>query len=197
MKRQVTKARRDRWYGSLRVGRNGYLRFSATTLPGLNHVAIWDHGPTGMNVLSGGLLALMLFTRRGRITSACFDFTTTPERLRGFVKHLRRARGGLDSWVVPALEWTQHCLGGIRLRFPKDARPDLEAVIPELLEECKGLPIAKTWQRTRHYMRQEWAERLRKNPKLINQITAPWLLPDDYKPPEAPPRKRLRKRRRS
>ncbi|HLL52261.1 MAG TPA: hypothetical protein VK447_01860, partial [Myxococcaceae bacterium] len=86
---------------------------------------------------------MYLDPERNRIVSACFLFDLNPEQLRMAVNTLRRARGGLDSWVVPALEFTfgEHAV--------REDYPETFKIIPELLASCRELPVARQWQRVR------------------------------------------------
>jgi len=132
---------RTRWYGSLRILPDGRMRFSPWSYRDLPHVALDVMTDSVINVWCAGLMVMYLYPLRNRILSACFDFTLKPEHLRMAVNDLRRARGGLDSWVIPALE----------MSYPqvKGSNPDAFNVIPELLASCRGLPVAPKWKRVR------------------------------------------------
>jgi hypothetical protein len=132
---------RARWYGSLRLLHDGRMRFSHWSYKGLPHVTLQVVTDGKINVYSAGLAVMYLYPLRNRILSACFPFTLKVEQLRSAVAELRDARGGLDSWVIPALE----------MSYPQVMRinPDVFKVIPELLASCRGLPVARQWQRVR------------------------------------------------
>jgi len=132
---------RARWYGSLRLMPDGRMRYSQWSYKGLPHVALQVVTDGKINVYTAGLAAMYLYPLRNRILSACFDFTLNARQLRSAVADLRDARGGLDSWVIPALE----------MSYPqvKGSNPDAFNVIPELLASCRGLPVAPKWQRVR------------------------------------------------
>jgi len=175
MNARTLRATRARWFGSVQISRDGRVRFSALTFKSLGHVAIWEKGPDSVDVLVGGLQVLLLFLARGRVVSACFVYTLSPIELREAVKTLRGVPGGLASWIVPALEWTQST--------PTMVRPDLIRAIPEVLESCQDLPVAEIWRRRRRQVQQEWAECLRADPERLSEIRAAWMLPEGYKPP--------------
>jgi hypothetical protein len=84
---------------------------------------------------------MYLYPARSRILSACFLYDLTPDQLRMAVATLRDARHGLDSWVVPALEFSYAAV--------KDDHPETFEIIPELLASCRTLPVAKQWKRVR------------------------------------------------
>jgi len=175
------RTRRHRWFGSVRISSDGRVRFSPLTFDGLGPVAIWDRPPNSVDVLIGGHQVLFLYLHRSRVVSACFVYTLSPVELRDAVKTLRGVPGGLASWIVPALEWTQST--------PTMVRPDLIAAIPEVLESCRDLPIAEFWRRRRKAIQEECVERLRNDPEELSKIRAPWMLPEGYVPPTgAPPR---------
>jgi len=128
------------WYGSLRLLPGGQLRFSPQSYKGLPHVSL-QVTRGDITVRSANLTVMYLFVERSRIVSACFDFSLKAEPLRLAVAELRDAEGGLDAWVVPALE----------MSYPqvKGRNPDAFNVIPELLASCRGLPVARQWRRVR------------------------------------------------
>ncbi|HLL52508.1 MAG TPA: hypothetical protein VK447_03120 [Myxococcaceae bacterium] len=162
------------WYGSVRVLRDGRLRFSPRTFLGLHHVSVF-HSSMHVAVLSGGREVLYLYPEQNRVLSACFVYTLQPEQLREAIRELRTVSGGLAGWLVPALEWTQADLAGVK--DPGQARPDLLEIIPGLLEDCRMLPVAEVWKRKRRELQQRWAARLQEHPEEIVEITAPWMLP--------------------
>jgi hypothetical protein len=59
------------------------------------------------------------------------------------VGELRKATGGLERWIVPALEWNSAS------STVRDEHPETFKVIREILESCRDLPVAKKWQRVR------------------------------------------------
>ncbi len=132
---------RARWYGSLRLMPDGRMRYSQWSYKGLPHVALQVVTDGKINVYTAGLAVMYLYPLRNRILSACFDFTLNARQLRSAVADLRDARGGLESWVIPALE----------MSYPqvKGSNPDAFNVIPELLASCRGLPVASKWKRVR------------------------------------------------
>jgi len=133
--------RRARWYGSLRILPDGRMRFSPWSYIDLPHVSLQVVTDGKITVRCANLGVMFLYLDRNRIESACFLFDLKPEHLRMAVAALRRARGGLDSWVIPALEMSYAQVKG--------RNPDAFNVIPELLASCRGLPVAPKWQRVR------------------------------------------------
>jgi hypothetical protein len=117
------------------------MRFNDWSYKGLPHVALQVLTDGIINVYSGGLGVMYLYPLRNRILSACFDFTLNSEQLRSAVADLRDARGGLESWVIPALEMSYAQVKG--------SNPDAFNVIPELLASCRGLPVAPKWKQVR------------------------------------------------
>ncbi len=132
--------KRARWYGSLRILPDGRLRFSDWSYTDLPHVSL-QVTRSVITAYCAGMGVMYLYPERNRILSACFLFILKPEQLRMAVNTLRHARGGLESWVVPALEFT----------FAKvsEDHPDTFKIIPELLASCGDLPVAKQWKRVR------------------------------------------------
>ena len=166
---------RNRWYGSIRILRDDSLGFSPWTFPWLPHVAIWDTSDR-ICVLSGGVQVLYLYLKRRRVLSACFTYTLRPDQLRRAVHELHGVRGGLQRWVVPALEWTQAELLG--LRSPDHPGHELAPIIPELLVYCRDLPVAKAWKQRRLNIQRQWVEHLREHPEDVTKARAPWMLPE-------------------
>jgi hypothetical protein len=141
-----------------------------------------------VDVFISGRRVLLLYLWRGRIVSACFVYTLTADELRYSLDTLRGVTGGLEGWIIPALEWMQST--------PTMLRPDVLEIIPELLESCRGLPVSTVWRRRRLKTQQGWVRRLRTHPEEISMVTAPWMLPQGYNPrPMAPPSKGSRRRR--
>ena len=143
-KRRVNEYRalkKSRWFGSFRVRPDGRLSFSPWSYSDLSYVAINVAGQQA-NVLVGGRSVMLLYLERNRIVSACLVATLDPEGVRTAVAALRNANPGLDSWVVPALEYN-FAWSSVR------EDPEMFKVIRELLESCRDLPVAKHWQRVR------------------------------------------------
>lgn len=156
-------------YGSLRILRDGQVRFSARTLPGLPELDFSAHygvgAPGGVHVWDranyrisarwpGASSFFMLYLARHRVVSACFNYGLTPDEMRRAVALLRKARGGLDRWIVPGLEYTRDSLAQIQanpgFRNADDGRgAAMQQVIQELLEACRDLPVAEPWKRQR------------------------------------------------
>jgi hypothetical protein len=96
-----------------------------------------------ITVETSGQQVLFLYLSRGRVKSACFPYDLTPEQLRGAVSDLRKAGNGIERWIVPGLEFTP-----LARAFRED-NPAAYAIVPELLDSCRGLPVAEQWKRVR------------------------------------------------
>jgi hypothetical protein len=132
--------RRARWFGSVRILSDGRMRFSQWSYTDLPHVSLNVTGT--ITVLYAGMTVMYIYPERNRIVSACFSALLTPDQLRMAVAALRRARHGLDSWVVPALEFN-YGWGSVR------EDPEMSQTILELLASCRDLPVAKRWKKVR------------------------------------------------
>ena len=132
-----------RWFGSIRLSADDRLRFSEWTLPGLPHVGFWVQDNDVITVFCGGREVMYLYLDGERVETACFVYLLKPEQLRFAVEELRRATGGLERWIVPALEWNSAS------STVRDEHPATFAIIPQLLKTCRELPVAKKWQRVR------------------------------------------------
>ncbi|HLL52731.1 MAG TPA: hypothetical protein VK447_04235 [Myxococcaceae bacterium] len=126
----------------MRITPDGRMRFSPWSYVDLEHVSLKVVTDSTITVLCAGTPVMYLFPERNRILSACFLATLQPDQLRMAVADLRDARDGLDSWVVPALEFNYGW---------RDVRgdPALSEVILDLLASCRDLPVAQKWQRVR------------------------------------------------
>jgi len=133
--------RRSRWFGSFRIRPDGRLDYSQWSYLDASHVALKVANDL-ITVVSGGLMVMLLYLERNRIVSACFPATLEPDQLREAVAELRDASHGLDSWVVPALEYNY---GWSSVRED----PEMSKVVLELLASCRNLPVAKQWKRVR------------------------------------------------
>jgi hypothetical protein len=171
---------RPKWYGSIRVLRDGRMRFSPWAFDEANRVTIRYGSPdSSHSVYISGRQVMLLFPRLGKLASACFIYTLTAEELVHAVDTLSKITGGLESWIIPALESTLGTLAGVR-RNPQPNYPDVVAVIPHLLEAYRDLPVAEIWQRRRRQTQEAWAKHLRKHPGELSKISAPWMLPEGY-----------------
>jgi hypothetical protein len=139
-----TKARRGGYskFGSMRILRDGRVRFSARTHPGLpelDYLVIQGQEPArdGVVVRWRGTPIFHVFTARHRVESTCFDYTLTPEALREAVSILRDAGNGLERWIVPGLQWCQRDFA--RMKSKDSNREALMAVIPQLLSSAQAL----------------------------------------------------------
>lgn len=151
-----TKARRGGYskFGSMRILRDGRVRFSARTHPGLpelDYLVIQGQGPAreGVVVRWRGNPIFHVFTVRHRVESTCFDYTLTPDALREAVSILRDAGNGLDRWIVPGLEWCQRDFAAMK---SKDAnREALMEAIPKLLRSAKARGAKQPKPKARSY----------------------------------------------
>ena len=169
MSKQAPQSRRRRWYGSIRITRDGRPRFSAMTFENAGHVTVSDGSPRLINVFISHREVMLLYPGPRRIVSACFVYTLTADELCDAVETLRSLTGGLEGWIVPALEWTQAALS--EAKHPRPNWRDLVAVIPHLLESCRDLPVSPVWQRHRRETQQAWVKHLETHPE-----GCPWSL---------------------
>ncbi|HLL55045.1 MAG TPA: hypothetical protein VK447_15930 [Myxococcaceae bacterium] len=86
---------------------------------------------------------VFMHLHRRRVTSACFRMDIAPDVLRAVVSEMRRLGKGLERWIVPALEYTS------LFRPFREDNPEAYALVPELLESCRDLPVADHWKRVR------------------------------------------------
>jgi hypothetical protein len=187
-------------YGSMRVLPDGRVRFSAWTLPSLRDLeflvvpyqTVDDYRPRyvphdhGIDIRLRCQSLILLGMHRYRVQSACVAFNLSPEGLREAVPVLRTAGNGIESWIVPALEYTQ----GVLFRSKDQNKRALRQIIPELLESVRALPVAEPWKRRRRAIQREWEEAIRKNPEEAAAAPAPWVLERIQVPS---PRKRTRR----
>jgi len=164
---RVRAPRREKWHGSVRILRDGSLRFSPWTFPGLPHVSVFE-SEFSVDILSGGHQVLFLYPERHRVMSACFVYTLEPAQLRDAVRELRTVQGGLAGWIVPALQWTQDHLS--RIKAKKDSRRELLQATSELLESCGDLPVAEAWQKGCRQAQREWVRHLREHPEDVDRL---------------------------
>lgn len=159
-------------YGSLRVFRDGRVRLSPRTVPGLPELDFSVHYVAEME--NSGIYVhdtedysisarcpwnsrfFMLFLSRGRVVSTCFHFGLTPDELRQAVALLRKAQGGIERWIIPGLEYTHDTLARMaarpEFRDVEAGNPEMRESIPELLQSVRDLPVAAQWKR----QRREW-----------------------------------------
>ena len=134
-------------FGSIRILRDGRVRFSARTHPGLpelDYLVIHGQQPAKDGVVARwrGKAIFHLFTARHRVESTCFDYTLTPDALQEAVSVLRDAGNGLERWIVPGLEWCQRDFA--RMKSKDSNREALMAVIPEFLRSVRERPKRTT-----------------------------------------------------
>jgi len=138
-----TKTAKRALYGSIRVSREGRVRFSSWTFPAQPYINFVAMSGGRVLVELTGRPVMDLELSRGRLVSARFRPNLTPKTLSTAVSVLRKAGGGLERWLVPALELTSRSTV-----FRRD-NPEAYAIVPELLESCRDLPIADKWKRVR------------------------------------------------
>lgn len=131
-----------RRYGSVRVLRDGRVRLSPLTFPGLSYLSFLATAHT-VDLVRAARVVLYMTLDRSRLVSACFTYDITPDELRAVISELRRMRHGLERWIVPGLEFTSLS------RTLRENNPATYAIIPELLESCRDLPVAEQWKRVR------------------------------------------------
>src|SRR3954469_11970089 len=124
---------RTKWYGSVRVFADGSLRFSPWAYKGVSDVTIRG-GLAAPSVFISGHQVMRLYPWPRKLISACFLYTLTANELSYAVQTLRKVYGGLEGWIVPALEWMQG--------DPNSMRPDVLEILPELIESCRDLPVS-------------------------------------------------------
>jgi len=150
-------------YGSVRVLRDGRVRFSPKTLPGLAELDFSVEYACGLGDGTyvfdrvnysvdarwpGNESFFVLWVVRHRVQSACFNFSLTPEELRKAVTLLRRAGGGLHRWIVPGLEQARDSLAQVSSPGSKTLK-----AVHELLEATQDLPVAEPWRKQRRSMK--------------------------------------------
>ena len=136
-------ASKARWYGSMRIRRDGRISFSPWSYANLPHVAVKVLTELQITVVSAGLPVMFLYPKRSRILTAYFVSTLPADQIRRAIAELRYARAGLDMWIVPALEWS------LAQADVRDKHADTFVLIPELLYSCRDLPVAEHWQMIR------------------------------------------------
>lgn len=161
-------------YGSVTISREGRVRFSPRTFPGLPQVYfsvyygaqlpdrtyLWSRSDYSIHASypeKDGFF--FLYVSRGRVVSACFNYSLTPEQMREAVSLLRKAGGGLERWIVPGLEYTRDTIAqmmaspGYSSEADQERGPKMLAVTRELLKKTRDLPVADSWKRARRSSR--------------------------------------------
>src|SRR4051812_47323471 len=100
MSKKAPRSKRRKWYGSVRIARDGRPRFSPLIFENAGHVTISDGSPSTINVFVGHREVLLLYPWPRRIVSACFVYTLMAEELCDAVETLRGVTGGLEDWIV-------------------------------------------------------------------------------------------------
>lgn len=160
-----------RRFGSMRILRDGRVRFSARCFPELPHIGFLTRDDM-IDVERADRVVLYIWLDRGRVGSFCFAYDLPPDILHELVWELRKAGRGLERWIVPGLEYTQ------RSNALKNDNPATYALISELLKATKDLPVAERWQRHRERVWRWWAEQLADDPENMAKVPAPWMIPD-------------------
>lgn len=132
-----------RRFGSIRILRDGRVRFSTWTFPVLSYISFLVMNPDHISMEVQGKWVMDFDLQRGRMLGAGFRYDLTPDEFRSIVSDLRRAGNGLERWIVPSLEFTS-----LASTF-RQINPKAYAVMPEILESCRDLPVAEQWQRVR------------------------------------------------
>ena len=193
MPRRNAKRGEYRRFGSIRILADGRVRFSPWTLPGLpllDFTAIHDSDHVEPNYTIDanwrGRGVFLVFLTRHRVESACFAYDLNPESLREAVSVLRDAGNGLERWIIPGLESTQRGLSSMK----DSANSELLAVIPELLESMRELPVAPQWKKRLRFL-ERWE---RENAGAPNEGDRPSAEPARKTPPRSQraPSKRAR-----
>ena len=131
-----------RRYGSIRILRDGRVRYSPWTFPVLSYLSFLVDGDL-IRIETAGRRVMDLTLQQGRVAAAYFLYNVAPDDLRGLVDDLRRAGNGLERWIIPCIEHT--CLSST---FREDY-PEAYAAARELLESSRDLPVADHWKRVR------------------------------------------------
>jgi hypothetical protein len=131
-------------YGSIRVLRDGRVRFDARTRPGIPEL---DFAVSYVVGLADGTYVedrsnyaiyarlpensrfFMLYLEQRRVQSSCFNFKLSPRQLRKGIAILLQADEGLRPWVKAGLEQTLRALSGAG-----GSNPALLKAIPALLK---------------------------------------------------------------
>lgn len=141
---KVPSRKGHRRFGSVRVLRDGRVRFSEWSFPGLDFLSFTTTGST-VDVLAGSRQVLILWLDDSqRVSSACIPYDLEPGELRAAIPMLRKAGQGLERWILPALEYTQAMLAS-----PNDQQADLVQAISDVLKSSRDLPVAPQWKRIR------------------------------------------------
>jgi hypothetical protein len=146
------------------------VRFSPWSYPGRRYLSFVVTGESIEMELSSRVV-LYLWAPRNRVASACFAYDLTPDRLRSVVSEMREAGRGLDHWIVPGLEENQ-----ASATVQRD-HPEKHAMLQELLQASRDLPVAEPWRRRRTELQRLWAKQVREHPEDLAKVPAPWLLP--------------------
>ena len=146
-------------YGSIRILRDGRVRLSPRTVPGIPELdfsvyygrdlgdGTYVHdaeSPTICARWPGNPAIFMLSVHQGRVMDACFNLTLSADELRKAVDLLRRAGGGIERWLAPGLALTGRSLAN------SGNNPGTLKVIPALVESLRDVHRAASpsWDET-------------------------------------------------
>jgi len=156
----------------MRILRDGRLRFSPWICPGLpqlDFMALHDADRVDANYSVHanwrGRPIFIVYVTRHRVESTCFAYQLTPDELREAVDIMRKAGGGIERWITAGLEWNQRSMARSK---PEPNRDAVLAILPELLESVRALPVAEAWKK----QRREW-ERESSTAKVAANSTPP------------------------
>jgi len=187
----------SRRFGSLRVLRDGRVRFSAWTVPGLPHLSftaqymsldvddtpVYDMADYSICAELRGQPIFFLHLAHRRVESAGFAYNLAPDTLREAIAVLRAVGNGLEQWIVPALERDQ---GSASIR---KNNPEIYNLIPELLESLSALPVAAQWEKERRRIQRYWEKLVVEHPEEAANAPAPWVLANARRSAASPGRK--------
>src|SRR6185369_12800247 len=150
------------------------FRLSAWTVPAMTLLDFTrensSRGKGAIWVRWRGEVIMLLYFSKLRIFSAGFAYDLSPAALREAISVLRSARGGIERWIVPALEHNQ-ASGSVKLGHPETHR-----IIGERLESAGDLPVAAPWKRERRRIQKVWERWRREHPDARVEPPAPWVL---------------------
>jgi hypothetical protein len=148
-------------YGSIRILRDGRVRYDARTYPEVHELDfsvsyVFGLGdgtyredkrcPTIYARMPGNNYFFIIHVEEDRVQSTCFSFGLTPEELREGIALLLKARGGLERWVVPGLEWTARSLthpGANNPTLIRACRAAIRSLRKRLVSAKSPLPSAR------------------------------------------------------
>jgi len=165
------EAERTRTYGSIRILRDGRVRFSAAPgpVPSLEFsvqrhhwqepgLYVYDSASYGIAACRNGETLLSLFVGRSRVESACFNINLDAATLRRAVADLLKTGNGVERWLAPGLERMREGLTKLG-RNPRALK-----AIPGLLASLRDVPVAEEWKRQLRQAERVWKRWRAQNP---------------------------------